>query len=237
MMKLRWMGLLGVFTTIIASTGADAQTTTLYYQSNEMTGTSDYLTAGATSLTTAPVFGSLSGTIVLTGSIAASDLELGSYSFSFSGNDGSPFTVDASQPSPAVLSSGTGQFLGPGGLNFSVITSNGAITGVSGSPSASESPYGGFITLLSLEPSGDTFRYEYANNVLGGCENQVQPPGTAAGQSINPCDVNVSSSAAGVWTVETSPVPLPPSIWLFLSATGMLAWVSSRRRRTEIIQA
>jgi hypothetical protein len=225
MMQLRWIVLLGVFTTIIASTGADAQTTTLYYQSNAMTGTSDYLTAGATSLTTAPVIGSISGSIVLTGSIAASDLELSSYSFSFSGNNGSPFTLGGvvQGPYPGTFSFGNGQFEG-GSVSFFVTTANGAITGASGS--LGDGPYGG-ITLLTLGPDGDKFQYEYGNHVLGGCINEIYEGAPA----INPCDVEVSSSAAGVWTVQTAPVPLPPSIWLLLTAIGPMSWVTYRSKR------
>jgi len=224
-MEIRWIALLSFFITIMTSTGVEAQTTTLYYQSNAMTGTSDYLTAGATSLTSAAVIGSISGTIVLTGSIGADNLYLSSYNFSFIGNNGSPLTLGGvvQGPYPGTFSFGNGQFEG-GSVSFFVTTANGAITGASGS--LGDGPYGG-ITQLTLGPSGDKFQYEYGNHVLGGCINEIYEGSPA----INPCDVDVSSSAAGVWTVQTAPVPLPPSIWLLLSAMGPMSWVTYRSKR------
>jgi hypothetical protein len=154
---------------LIVSAGAEAQTTTLFYQSTAMTGTSDYLAAGATGLTTAPIVGSVSGTLVFTGSLAAGDLDVTSYDFTFFGNNGSPVTVDApAGPGPGVIV-GNGQFFGLG-TNFSVTTANGAIIG--GSGNLVNEGYHTSTTALTIGSTGDAFQYQYAT-VDGSCQNQI----------------------------------------------------------------
>jgi hypothetical protein len=158
--------------------------------------------------------------MVFTGSLAAGNFDVTSYDFRFFGNNGSSVTVGApAGPGPGVLV-GNGEFSGYG-TNFSVTTANGAIVG--GSGTLVNESYHGSTTLFTIASSGDTFQFRYATTD-GTCENQI---GVSV---VNPCDVDVSSSAAGAWTVETSPVPLPSSALLLLSTVRLFAWFTSKRR-------
>jgi hypothetical protein len=216
---------------------ASAQETTLDFQGG-MTGTSTFLPTGLTApangdipnLPTAPVVGAFSGSIVVDGSISAHNLSLVDFDFIFTGSNGTPFSVDAGPGQFAFFSGGGVKFTSPTG-EIDLTTSNGAITGAS--VFLSDSFSHGPTETLSLGAGGGSFTWEFGSTD-GNCNN-LKPQfagGVYTGNTINPCNLQVSGSS-GTWLVTTTAAPeIDPAS----AATGLtlllggLAVLRGRRR-------
>jgi hypothetical protein len=195
---------------------ATAQETTLNFQGGDMTGTSTFLPTGLTApanggipdLPTAPVIGTFTGSIVVDGSIAAHNLNLVDFGFTFTGNNGTPFSVDAEPGQFAFLSGGGVKFTSPTG-EIDLTTSHGAITGAS--VFLSDSFSHGPSDTLSLGAGGGSFTWEFGSTG-GNCDN-LKPQfegGVYTGSTINPCSLQVSGSS-GAWLVTTTAPEIDPA--------------------------
>jgi hypothetical protein len=242
-MKRKTIGLLTVLL-LIGPIAAIAQITTLEYQGNVMSGTSTYLPSGFVTqnpdppLPTSPVTGTLTASIMLSGSISANDLELVSYGASFSGSNGTSFSLYAGPgPAPIVpngpldLCSGTGSCI-------DLTTAHGAITGAT--IDFLSNVYNGSQFEATIGPTGDSYSYLYANS-NGTCEDMFYQIANSSGfyypgRTINPCTVQVSNTRAGDWTVTRTPEIDPASaaggLTFFLGGLVVL-----RGRRTREARA
>jgi hypothetical protein len=137
-MNSKLLGMLGV-AIIGAPAALNAQTTTLAYQGNVMSGSSSYLPSGFTYpseggvvLPSSPFSGTYTASITLTGSLAANNLYITSYSLSLTGSNG--YTDGSSSDSAGPASPIYVEY--PGGTSFcgsltgsciDLTTANGAV--------------------------------------------------------------------------------------------------------------
>jgi hypothetical protein len=218
---------------------ANAQVTTLDYQGSVMSGTSDYLPTGFTqtnsggsftTLPTAPVIGSFTASITLDGSFGSPDLTLTSFNVTFNGNNGTSFSKGEG--------SGGGQSVG-GGPDFLVgqfFAGSGTIdvTPTGATINISSDQYHANQELITIGPTGDSFSWSYGTS-QGSCANLPGADGgTYTGSTINPCDVNASSSTAGIWKVTQTPEidPASAASGLALLLGGTLVLTGRRAKRT-----
>src|SRR5487761_156041 len=224
----------------LAST-VNAQTTTLAYRGELVTGTSTSLLSGTTGppdllpLTPLPFSGFVSGTITFSGSLAADNLALVSYDFRLRGTDGSDIGLYAL---PAGFS---------GGPNFCGLDSCIDLTLLDG-----VTPVGATVDLaydeyhepqsdLIASPAGDSVSYEQAGS-YGSCQSlqdTYYPDGTAAytGPTIRDCTTDASNIDPGRWTVVPAPEFDPASGYAALTLLlGGLAMLRGRRRVPGIAQ-
>jgi|HubBroStandDraft_1064217.scaffolds.fasta_scaffold06705_8 hypothetical protein len=212
-MNSKLLGMLGV-AIIGAPAALNAQTTTLAYQGNVMSGSSSYLPSGFTYpseggvvLPSSPFSGTYTASITLTGSLAANNLYITSYSLSLTGSNG--YTDGSSSDSAGPASPIYVEY--PGGTSFcgsltgsciDLTTANGAITGAS--IEIFSSGYHESTTVFGLESSGDWYSSQ-ANGTNGGCNIPYAPGSVYTGPTINPCTVSAGNAAAGNWTVSHVP--------------------------------
>jgi hypothetical protein len=198
---------------LAGSIAANAQTTTLDYQGNVMNGTSAYLPAGFATQTimpplpTLPVTGTLNVSIILSGSISANDLELVSYGASFSGSNGTSFSLYAGAGPYPIIQEGAPDFCNGTGSCIDLTTAKGAITGAT--IDLVDNPYNGSRSEATIGPTGDSFSYLYATS-NGTCQDMflgitTGPGYYYPGPTINPCTVQVSNTKAANWTITQTP--------------------------------
>lgn len=183
-----------------------AQTTELQYQGDVIEGTLDYLPANypisSPSLPTATFIGTFTGSMKLTGSVKAKNLKLDSYKFQFTGDSYTglsleKFTLNLSLSfgAPVERISPT-KFCADLGCVTVITGSNGSIIGAS--VVVNKLPDSGVsipTTLGTLDDSGDSISYTYADPSLGSCINLLM---TGSGP-LYPCDVNGSTHTSGKW--------------------------------------
>jgi hypothetical protein len=207
---------------------ANAQITTLEYQSNALTGsttyysnpTSAYLLTPqqfAASFTTTPFIGNITASLNLVGGDSLSGV------VNVMGYNGTSidlvFDVSAADVVGPPLT-----FSAYAGSNGTVdlTTSNGAVTGAT--MDVDFSSYHGPNMFLEIGPSGDSVSYTYAG-VNGPCTSQ------GSGGGPNPCTVVASSKSAGVWQVTRAPEIDPASAASGLTLLlGGLTVLSGRRK-------
>jgi hypothetical protein len=216
-MNSKLLGLLGI-AIVVAPLAVSAQTTSLDYQGNVMSGSSSYLPTGFTYpsegnavLPSTPFTGTYTASITLTGSLAANDLFITSYTLSLNGNNGYGYTDESSSdsagPSSPIFIESPGGTSFCGSLSGSCIdltSANGAITGAS--IEIFSSGYHVSTTVFGIAASGDFYNSQ-ANGTNGSCQYEIpsSPGAVYTGPTINPCAVIAGNEAAGTWTVSQTP--------------------------------
>jgi hypothetical protein len=234
-MNRKILGLLGV-AMVAAPIAATAQTTTLEYQGDVITGISTYLPNGFTGgeyapLPTSPFVGSFSASITVDGSVRANDLNITAANFVFGGSNfvsgnGATFSLEMAQSPQSIASA-------QGAPNFCVLEgcvdltiSHGAITGAT--VDINSLIYNASDYLYGIGPHGDFIDYAYGNE--GGCPNFPPPSGTYTGPTISPCSLGGSNTRAGTWIVSRVP-EIDPSLTMsgVMLLIGGLAVLRGRR--------
>jgi hypothetical protein len=200
--------ILGFLAAMLAEvTAANAQTNTLEYQGDAISGISSYWPSGFTnpnSLPTSAFVGSLTAAITLSGSASANNLALVAYDFNFNGSNfigssGASFSLDLpTGPAPYSNMSTELDFCSAQGCIDLTTASNGAIDGAvvdinSAAYHASEADF-------AITAGGDSLSYLYATT-NGTCQNLT--PG--AGPTVNPCSLSGRDSTAGTWIASSVP--------------------------------
>ena len=205
---------------------AHAQTTILDFQGGEMTGTSTSLQAGASSIASSPASGEITASFVLQGSIAANNLSLVSYNIDFTGSGG--FSDQFGQVPLSVVPGGVVLGAGTGEIQF--ITANGAIIGANVDLHSPQQGVSITADQFVFGPGGDSYSYQFATPVLGGCENLLE--GGASVMTVATCSVSVKSAAPGTWTAVSAPELDPTSAAGGMSLLlGCMAVMLGRRKR------
>jgi hypothetical protein len=207
------------------SASAYAQTFTLDYQNNLVSGTYTSLPPGTTttnpftvSLPEASFTGSLTGYLTYTATTSSSGFHgytLDGEAFTLSGANGTQVGF-INGPMPLSYFGPTA----PGVIGFYddsidgstvVQTQDGNPTGAT--VSIQNTTYHASPTQLSIGANGVSASYELAT-VNGGCTNQFEPafsPGGASyvynGPGISVCSLTATSSSAGTWTVASTNAP------------------------------
>jgi hypothetical protein len=201
---------------------ANAQTATLEYQSNALTGsttyysnpTSPYLLTPqefAASFATTPFIGNITASLNLVGGDSLSGM------VNVMGYNGTSIDLgfDVNATNLGNASQPFSAFAGSSGT-IDLIKSNGAITGAT--IDVAFSSYHGSNMFLAIGPNGDSVSYTYAG-VNGACTQQ----GAA---EPNPCTVVASSKSAGVWLVtqaaEIDPASAASGLTLLLGGLTVL---------------
>jgi hypothetical protein len=208
------------------SAGAFAQTVTLDYQNDLVSGTYTSLPSGTAtsnpitvSLPEASFTGSLSG--ALTYSVAYSPsagfniYTLAAEQFTLTGANGTQLVFEDG-PSPLSFfgplpnSADIGFFDSAGDSTY-VQTLNGNPTGAT--VNIQDNAYHGSPTQLNIGASGVSASYEWAT-LNGTCNNQFEPANSSGGASyvyngsgIPVCSLTATSSSPGTWTVATANAP------------------------------
>lgn len=225
---------------------AGAQTTTLEYQGELMTGMSQSLVSGAMApapdelpLVSLPFAGVIDGSITISGQPDTPSLTLVSYNFSLLGKDGADIPLYAA---PAPLVSGFGppnSFCGDGDGCIDLTLLDNSVVGAT--LDLSNSTYNASSSQFVIGPSGDSVLYLAQLPPGGGCED-ASATGSATGYTytgptIPDCTIVASNSDPGRWTVEKAPEfageGAPAALTLLL---GGLAVLSSRRKVAPVMR-
>jgi hypothetical protein len=230
-MNSKLLGLLAVGT-LAGPIAANAQITTLEYQSNALSGSSSYynnptppqlLTPQqfAASFANVPFIGNITASFVIDEVGGDEILSGGVNVMGYNGKNiefsSGVFAINI--PDPSQLRIGNG--FGTGTIDL--IKSNGEITGAT--MDAFFFSYHGPSMYLVIGPSGDFVSYTYAGT-NGPCTEQ-------GSNEPNPCTFGGSSMSAGVWQVTQAPEIDPAStasgLTLLLGGVAVL-----RGRRTKL---
>jgi hypothetical protein len=226
-MNIKLLGLLTI-TLMAEPMCANAQITTLEYQSNTLTGSTTYynnpippifLTPQqfAASFTTAPFIGTITESLSVINDNPGESL---SGVVNLTGYNGTSISlgvdVSAFGNTPQSLTT----YAGASGT-IDLIESKGAITGAT--MDITFSSYHSPTMYLTIGPTGDSFVYTYAGT-NGPCTQQ-------GADEPNPCTIGAYSDAAGVWQVSRVPEIGPASVAGELTLVlGGVAVLRGRRR-------
>jgi hypothetical protein len=224
-----------------------AQTTTLDYQGNVMSGSSSYLPTGFTwpseggvVLPSSPFTATYTASITLTGSLAANNLYITSYDVSLSGSNGytDGSNSKSAGPSSPIFDESPGGTSFCGSLTGSCIdltTANGAITGAS--IQIFSSGYHVSTTTFRIGSEGDWYNAQ-ASGTNGGCNIPYIPGTVYTGPTINPCTVSSGNTMAGSWTVTQAPEldgsPALSGMMLLLGGVAVLRGNKSTRTSSPV---
>lgn len=217
---------------------AGAQTTTLEYQGDLLTGTSTTLLSGATGtlaglpLTGSPYAGQITGTITVSGQPDSADLTLVAYEFSLIGQDGSDIDLIAGPTPLDNLGAPPNSFCGDGCIDLTVLDDS----FVGATLDLTNSSYHTSPEHFVISPSGDSVSYLLATS-SGTCQNEPatgNPDGTFTyeGPTIHDCSIQAANSDSGRWSVVTVPeLDEPSALGAVTFLLGALAVVCGRKRK------
>jgi hypothetical protein len=233
--------IIGILALGFVSVGAaQAQVTTLEFQSSSVIGTDYQLQTGGTSLTAVPITGSIMATMVFYGPI--SNLTLVSYNINLTGSDGVSAGLGNSYNADSGYPNGEKPFNGAGTTTFGIngeglITANvaeGNITSATLNLNTSNLKGGG--TNASANPSSASVEFNLNLGSLGGCENLIPGFGYApvspyTGKTITGC--HGGAGGPGTWTVTKAPEidPATAASGLTLLLGGMAVLRGRKRAR------
>jgi hypothetical protein len=226
-MNIKILGLVTI-TLMAEPMCANAQITTLEYQSSTLAGTTtyynnpippDFLTPQqfATSFSSAPFTGNITESLSVISNGAGESL---SGVINLMGYNGTSINlgvdVSAFGETPQLLT----PYAGASGT-INLIESKGAITGAT--MDITFSSYHEPTMYLTIGPTGDSFAYIYAGT-NGPCTQQ-------GSDEPNPCTISASSGSAGTWQVSRVPEIAPESVASGLSLLlGGVAVLRGRRK-------
>jgi hypothetical protein len=199
---------------LVFGTALGAQTTTLEYHGELMTGTSASLLNGSTGpdqeylpLTTEPFEGRITGTLTVSGQPNSNDLALVSYNFFLTGEDGLRIGLYAG-PAPLIYDGGTSNsFCGYDGCIDLTMLNN---SFVGAALDLSDDTYHSDQSEFVVSPLGDSVFYLQAST-QGTCQTEYfgspNPDGsfTYNGPTVRDCSVDASNSDPGRWSVMKAP--------------------------------
>jgi hypothetical protein len=230
-----------------------AQTVTLDYQNNQVSGTYTYLPTGMTAtnapdvpLPEASFSGSLTGSITYTAvyypSNGFQNYIIDNAQFTLTGANGTPVTFE-DLPQLGYFGNNTG----PGQLDFFDVNNGGSliVQTVDGVPDGATVDFRNYTynasnSQLDIGASGVSASYLWQGGFGGECVNQLEPahdPGGGfvySGPEVPICTLTATSSSPGTWTAMTAIAPEidPATAGSALTLlAGLAATVRARRRR------